>query len=137
MKNACRIAVLCGIAWAGAAMGDPGGGISRKVLEQHPVESNNKLLQLILIEFPPGAAAPPHVHPARGLNYILSGAVDSQYRGEPVKRYVAGDTYQDPPGREHLLFRNASSTEPLRFLVAVELEPGQAFSQPLPVPARP
>jgi quercetin dioxygenase-like cupin family protein len=127
---------LCGLllAWlvpVSAFAADPSAGITRKVVEQRPLD-NGKVLELILVEFPPGAQAPPHVHPAAGLNYILSGQVDSQYEGEPVRRYRAGDTYQDPPERKHLLFRNASASEPLRFLIATELEPDQVFSRPLP-----
>lgn len=122
---ACAIPVL-------AFGADSASGITRRVIEQHPIEGSDKVLEMILVEFPPGAQAPPHVHPATGLNYILSGEVDSQYEGEAVKHYKAGDTYQDPPNRRHLLFRNTSATEPLRFLIAVELERGQPFSQPLP-----
>jgi quercetin dioxygenase-like cupin family protein len=128
MACRCLAALGCLISFA-ASGADPATGITRQVVEQHPIEGSGKVLELILVEFPPGAQAPPHVHPATGLNYILSGQVDSQYEGEPLKHYRAGDTYQDPPGRKHLLFRNASGTEALKFLIAVELEQGQSFSQ--------
>lgn len=106
--------------------------ITRTVIEKHPIEGTTRVLDLILAEFPPGAQSPVHTHPAVGINYILSGEVDSQYEGEPVKHYKAGDTYQDPAGKKHLLFRNASKTMPLRFLIAVELEKGQSFVQAIP-----
>jgi quercetin dioxygenase-like cupin family protein len=107
-------------------------GITRRVVEQHVIEGTSKVLELILVQFPPGAQSPPHTHPAVGLNYIVAGKVDSQYEGELVKHYQTGDTYQDPIGKKHLMFRNTSQTEPLLFLIAVELEPGQSFVQPLP-----
>jgi quercetin dioxygenase-like cupin family protein len=106
--------------------------ISRKVISEHAIDGTSKVLQLILVEVPPGAQSVPHTHPAVGLNYIISGEVDSQYEGEVVKRFKAGDSYQDPAGRKHLLFKNISTTEPLKFIIAVELEKGQVFMQPLP-----
>lgn len=103
--------------------------ITRKVVEEHPIAGTTRVLELILAEFPPGAQSQAHTHPTVGLNYIVSGEVDSQYEDEPVKHYKAGDTYQDLAGKKHLLFRNASKTAPLKFLIAVELEKGQSFMQ--------
>ena len=98
-----------------ASAGPPDQGITRTVIGEHPIEGTTKVLELILAEFPPGAQSPAHTHPAVGINYILSGHADSQYEGEPVKRYTAGDTYQDPAGKKHLLFKNPSNTTVLKF----------------------
>jgi quercetin dioxygenase-like cupin family protein len=106
-------------------------GITRKVVEKHPIAGTTKVLELLLVEFPPGAQSPAHTHPAVGLNYVLSGEVASQYENEPVKHYKAGDTYQDAAGKKHLLFKNTSRTESLKLLIAVELEDGQSFLQVL------
>jgi quercetin dioxygenase-like cupin family protein len=119
-------ATLSTVVAAPMAKGD---GITRKVIEQHTVEGTSKLLELILVRYAPGAQSPVHTHPSVGLNYIVAGQVDSQYEGEPVKHYRAGDTYQDPAGKRHLMFKNTSDAEPLVFLIAVELEPGQSFVQ--------
>src|SRR6266700_1073577 len=70
----------------------PDHGITRKVVEEHPIEGTTRVLELILAEFPPGAQSRAHTHPSVEINYILSGQVDSQYEGEPVKHYKAGDT---------------------------------------------
>ena len=59
---------------------------------------------MILIEYKPGAAAPPHVHPVVGLNCILEGTAESQYEGEPLETFHAGDSYQDPANTKHLIF---------------------------------
>ena len=123
------IGATLGMVNAEAAVPATGDGITRKVVEQHVIEGTSKLLELILVQYPPGAQSPPHTHPSVGLNYIVAGQVDSQYEGEPVKHYRAGDTYQDPVGKKHLMFRNTSRTEPLIFLIAVVLAPGQSFVQ--------
>jgi quercetin dioxygenase-like cupin family protein len=106
--------------------------ILRKVLERSDIPGTGDELQMILIEYPPGAAAPPHLHPVVGLNYILEGAAESQYEGEPVKTFHAGDSYQDPANRKHLIFRNASKTEVLRFIVTCRIPKGQSFTRELP-----
>jgi quercetin dioxygenase-like cupin family protein len=105
--------------------------ISRKVIERHEISGSTDELQMILIEYQPGAAAPPHVHPVIGLNYIIEGTAESQYEGESVKKFKAGDSYQDPANKRHLTFRNMSKTKPLKFLVVCKIPKGTSFSNAL------
>ena len=105
--------------------------IVRTVIQKSEIAGTKDVLELILIEYQPGVAAAPHLHPVVGLNYILEGAAESQYEGEILKRFRRGDSYQDPARKRHLIFRNASATEPLRFLVACKIHSGESFAQPL------
>ncbi|MFO0546862.1 MAG: cupin domain-containing protein [Polyangiaceae bacterium] len=104
------------------------------------IEGTDEEFDLMLATFGPGAESPPHTHPVVGLNYIVEGAVESQYEGEPLKTYVAGESYQDPPNRKHLVFRNKSQEKPLRFLVAFRIKRGASFKvdldpkPPAPIP---
>lgn len=119
--------------------------VERKIVERTPIDGTDEELDLMLATFPPGAASPAHTHPVVGLNYIVEGIAESQYEGEPLRSYAAGESYQDPPNRKHLVFRNKSQTKPLRFLVAfrikkgasfkVDLEPGQLEAIRVPKPA--
>ncbi|MFO1518986.1 MAG: cupin domain-containing protein [bacterium] len=102
--------------------------IVRKVIERYEIPGTNDELQMILIEYPPGVAGPPHFHPVVGLNYIIEGIAESQYEGEPIKTFHSGDSYQDPANKRHVIFRNASKTKPLKFLVACKIPKGQSFS---------
>jgi quercetin dioxygenase-like cupin family protein len=116
------------LAWANA----PTPTITRKVIEEHEITGTNRVLQLVLVEIPVGGQSQPHVHSVPALNYIISGVVESRFEGEAVKTYKAGDSYQDPANKKHLEFKNVSRTEPLKFVLAVEVEKGQPFMHVLP-----
>lgn len=120
------LAVAAALSWPAWA-DTPKPVITRKVISEHEIAGTNRVLQLVLVEIPVGAQSAPHVHDAVALNYIVSGEVESRFEGEPVKKYKAGDTYQDPANKKHLQFKNVSRTEALKFVLAVEVEKGQPF----------
>jgi quercetin dioxygenase-like cupin family protein len=105
--------------------------VSRKIIERTDIDGSDEELRLMLVEFPPGYASPAHLHPVVGLNYIVEGAAESQYEGEPLKTLHAGDSYQDLANRKHLVFRNASKTAGLKFIVAYTIAKDLPFMQPL------
>jgi DNA-binding beta-propeller fold protein YncE len=83
------------------------------------------MTQLWLIDYPPGASAPPHHHPVAGIGYVVEGAFESAFAGQATVRVNAGQSFVDPPLVEHRLFRNVSATRPLKFLVAYTIPRGQ------------
>lgn len=101
-------------------------GNTRQNLEIAKTESGDNFV-LEMVTVPPGGSIAPHSHPVVGHNYILQGEVDSQYDGEEVKHLKAGDTVQDKVGVVHRLWRNTSTTVPLKFLVAFTVKQGQPF----------
>ena len=50
---------------------------------------------MYLLSLPPGATAPAHRHPGIGVGYVLEGVYESQYEGEELKRFTAGDSIYD------------------------------------------
>lgn len=88
----------------------------------------------MLVEFPPGYASVVHTHPVAGLCYVLEGKAISQYEGEEIRQFSAGQSYQDEANTVHRIFRNASTEEPLRFICAAKLKSGAPFLQPIPGP---
>lgn len=105
-------------------------GVTRQVLQQAPLPGDDEL-RLMLIEYAPGVAAPAHRHPVAGTCYVLDGIAESRYEGEDLQVYRAGDSYQDYANRAHAVWRNASESEPLRFLCAAQIKPGEAFAEPI------
>ena len=85
----------------------------------------------MMVEYPPGASAPPHRHPAVGLCYVLEGTAESQYDGEEKRVFRTGDSYQDSATKTHVYWRNPSATSPLRFICAAQLAEGQEFAVPI------
>lgn len=104
---------------------------TRTIIQRTDIEGSDEELRLMLVEYPPGYASPAHIHPVVGLNYILEGTAESQYEGEDLKTLHAGDSYQDPANKKHLVFRNSSKTDTLRFLVAYRIKKDGTFMHPL------
>ncbi len=125
------ILILSGLLCAPSLSAQSKPPVTRKIVERYQIPGTTDELQMILIEYQPGVAAPPHLHPVVGLNYIIEGTAESQYEGEPLKMFHAGDSYQDPANQKHLVFRNASKTEQLKFLVTCKIPKGKPFSEPL------
>ena len=101
-------------------------GLVRTLLERHVDEQGNEF-DLILDVFPPGIIVPAHHHPTTGLNYILEGAAESQYEGEPLRHLASGDSFQDHADIRHAMFRNPDPDRPLKILISFEVKKGQAF----------
>jgi len=105
--------------------------VSRKVIERAGIVDSDEELRLMLVEFPPKFANVAHTHPVIGLCYVIKGVAESQYEGEELKTLHAGDSYQDSVTKKHLLFRNASETDTLKFTCAAKIKINQEFMLPL------
>ncbi|MGB8028764.1 MAG: cupin domain-containing protein [Terracidiphilus sp.] len=93
--------------------------IQRKLLCSSAVEGlPGWETRLYLIEYPPGADGSGHHHPVVGLGYILSGIILSAFGDDPAIEIHAGEAFQDDAHRIHTISRNASETDPLRFVIA-------------------
>lgn len=105
--------------------------VSRKVIQSADISGSNEELRMMLVEFPPEYSNVAHSHPVGGLCYVITGTAESQYEGEDVKVFHAGDSYQDQANKKHLLFKNSSTTEPLKFTCTAKIKKDQPFMLPL------
>lgn len=105
--------------------------VSRKVIERADIAGSDEELRLMLVEFPPAFSNVAHTHPVAGLCYVIEGTAESQYEGEDVKTFNTGDSYQDSATKKHLLFKNSSTTEPLKFTCTAKIKKDQPFMLPL------
>lgn len=80
--------------------------------------------RIYLIEFPPGAAAKPHIHSTPGLGYVLEGSFESSYDAGPVTLKNEGESFVDLPNQTHN-FRNPDPARRLRFVVAGTFRKGE------------
>jgi len=120
------LAVLAGDA-AGQAPGTAGPrSQASKIFEQSMPNVPGKSLTAVIVDYPPGAASPPHRHAASGFifAYVLSGMVRSQLEGGPVEVYRTGESWWEPPAAHHVVSANASSTEPARLLAVIVADTG-------------
>ena len=95
--------------------------------------ANNHEAVMFLMSLPPGVAAPAHTHPGIGVGYILEGLYESKYEGEALKRFTTGDSIYDLAHTPHLIARNGSQTDPLRFIMTFVVSKGEPTILPLQV----
>ena len=73
----------------------------------------------IEVSYPPGAQDMVHRHDADAFVYVLEGQIVMQLKGQPPVTLKAGQTFYEGPTDVHVVGRNASNTEPARFVVVL------------------
>jgi quercetin dioxygenase-like cupin family protein len=82
-------------------------------------------VEAVMIDLPPGAAAPRHRHDVAVMAYVLEGTVENQFDGGAVQTHKIGDSWWEAPGTVHDTARNASTTARARLLVVYIGEVGK------------
>jgi quercetin dioxygenase-like cupin family protein len=72
---------------------------------------------MITVEYPPGSVDPVHRHNAHAFVYVLEGSIVMQVKGGKEVTLKPGDTFYEGPDDIHTVGRNASKTEPAKFVV--------------------
>jgi quercetin dioxygenase-like cupin family protein len=75
--------------------------------------------RMIEVSYPPGAQDVIHRHDADAFVYVLQGQIIMQLKGQPAVTLKAGQTFYEGPTDIHVVGRNASNTEPARFVVVL------------------
>ena len=91
-----------------------------------------KELSMITVEYRPGATDPVHRHHAQAMVYVLEGSVVMQVAGKAPVTLLPGQTFYEGPDDVHVVARNASQTEPAKFLVFFVKDKGA----PILIPAK-
>jgi quercetin dioxygenase-like cupin family protein len=78
-----------------------------------------KEMLMITVEYPPGAADSIHRHDAYAFVYVLEGSIVMQVRGGKEVTLTPGQTFYEGPNDVHTVGRNASTTEPAKFVVVL------------------
>ena len=80
-------------------------------------EFPGKELLMITVEHAPGGSSPIHRHNAHAMVYVLEGSVVEQVKGGKEVTLTPGQTFYEGPDDIHVVDRNASKTQPAKFLV--------------------
>jgi quercetin dioxygenase-like cupin family protein len=72
---------------------------------------------MISVEYAPGGSDPVHRHDAHAFVYVLEGSVVMQLKGGKEVTLTPGQTFYEGPKDVHVVSRNASKTNPAKFLV--------------------
>lgn len=98
-----------------------------KILAEHP----GKEAVVITVDYPPGGESPMHRHNAHAFVYVLEGSIVMGVRGGKSVTLKAGQTFYESPNDIHTISRNASLTEPAKFLVFLLKNTGEPISTPV------
>ncbi|RIL02186.1 MAG: cupin [Proteobacteria bacterium] len=79
---------------------------------------------MMTVEYGPGGADPVHRHHAQALVYVLEGSVEMQVEGGELVTLTPGQTFYESADDLHVVGRNASKTEPAKFLVVLVKDRG-------------
>src|SRR5512133_1651039 len=88
--------------------------------------------RMIEVSYPPGAQDIVHRHDAHAFVYVIEGQIVMQLKGRPTVTLKAGQTFYEGPTDVHVVGRNASNTDPARFVVVLL----KAKGAPVLTPAR-
>src|SRR5262249_53885187 len=80
---------------------------------------SGKEMQMITVEYPPGASDPIHKHDAHAFVYVLEGSIVMAVKGGEPVTLGPGQTFYEGPTDIHTIGRNASQTQPAKFVVVL------------------
>jgi len=89
------------------------------VMQKDLPDLPGKEILVITVEYPPGAVEHVHRHDAHAVVYVLEGSIIEGVRGGKEVTLTPGQTFYEGPGDVHTVGRNASKTEPAKFLVVL------------------
>jgi len=136
MRTAKLLALLLAFTPALAlAQKDPADGapqpdvkdLMTKALKDNP----GKEITLISVDYLPGAIEHVHRHDAHAMLYVIEGNIVMGVKGKPEQTLKAGDTFYEGPDDIHTVGRNASKTEPARFVVFILKDKGKPLVMPV------
>jgi quercetin dioxygenase-like cupin family protein len=86
---------------------------------------------MLTVEYAPGASSSKHRHNAHTFVYVLEGAVVMQVEGGKAVTLGPGQTFYESPTDIHSVSKNASNTQPAKFLVVFVKDKGAPSNVPV------
>ena len=114
------LVLLCLMAGAAMAEEPKVTPLMTKDLPEYP----GKEVLMITVEHAPGGSSAIHRHNAHAFVYVLEGSVIMQLKNGEQVTLTPGQPFYEGPDDVHLVDRNASSTEPAKFLVVLIKDKG-------------
>ena len=134
VKQTLQWTVLAGITLVmGQATALAEGTVS-VLMKQSLGDIPGKTATVLTVNYAPGTASDPHVHPGSVFAYVLEGTVLTQLAGEQPTTYTKGQSWYESLKKPHVVSRNASMTEPAKILVLLLSQEGEAIKAPMPSP---
>ncbi|HEY6201192.1 MAG TPA: cupin domain-containing protein [Candidatus Binatia bacterium] len=126
-KTTLLVILLCLVAGTLRAQDAKVAPLMSKDLKDFPGKEGT----MITVEYPPGANDPMHRHNAHAFVYVLEGTVVMQVKGGKEVTLKPGDTFYEGPSDIHVVGRNASKTQPAKFIVVLLKDKGAPVLVPV------
>src|ERR1700751_6011223 len=94
------------------------------LMSKDVTENPGREVLMITVEHAPGGSNAIHRHNAHAFVYVLEGSVVMQLKGGQQVTLTPGQTFYEGPDDVHVVDRNASSTQPAKFLVLLIKDKG-------------
>jgi quercetin dioxygenase-like cupin family protein len=114
------LALLCLVSGMAMAQESKVTSLMSKDLTGNP----GKEVLMITVEHAPGGSNAIHRHNAQAFVYVLEGSVVMQLKGGQPVTLTPGQSFYEGPDDVHVVDRNASSTQPAKFLVVLIKDKG-------------
>jgi len=101
------------------------------VLTEPLPEYPGKEVQMIVVDYPPGAVDPVHRHDAHAFVYVLEGSIVMGLKGGKEVTLKPGESFHEGPNDIHTVGRNASNSQPARFVVFLIKKKGAPILTPV------
>ena len=86
---------------------------------------------MLTVEYAPGASSNKHRHNAHTFVYVLEGSIVMQVEGGKAVTLGPGQTFYESPDDVHAVSKNASDSQPARFLVFFVKDKGASSVVPV------
>jgi quercetin dioxygenase-like cupin family protein len=87
---------------------------------------------VLTVEYAPGGSTSAHRHNAHTFVYVLEGSIVMQIAGGKAVTLGPGQTFYESPDDIHTVSKNASDTQPAKFLVFFVKDKGAPPVVPVP-----
>ncbi len=87
---------------------------------------------MLMVEYGPGGSSAKHKHNAHTFVYVLEGSIVMQVEGGKEVTLGPGQTFYESPSDIHTVSKNASTSQPAKFLVFMVKEKGVPLVLPAP-----
>ena len=117
------VVVVAALSKVGLLLFAHSGSSEKKVFEARLPNVPGMTLTAVVVEYPPGRKSPAHHHAGSVFAYVLTGEIRTRNStAGPVRIYRAGETFFEPPGSDHTISDNASTTKPASLLAVFVAE---------------
>ncbi|MDM0074782.1 cupin domain-containing protein [Variovorax sp. J2P1-59] len=129
-KTGSPLLLACGLLFAQQAGAAPDAIVTPLLTHELPNIPGKEVL-MITVDYPPGAVDPVHRHDAHAFVYVLEGSIVMGVKGGKEVTLTKGQTFYEGLNDVHTVGRNASSTQPAKFIVTLIKDKGADFFIPV------